>query len=77
MEELHLGGELTYSERSIKILDIAERVTRSKGARYSGVTTRRMKQPGNTKKSSEQIILNYSHALPESRGETLLRGVGL
>jgi hypothetical protein len=30
MEELDLGGDLIYSERSIKILDTAERVTRSK-----------------------------------------------
>jgi hypothetical protein len=30
MEELDLGGGLTYSERPIKFLDIAERVTRSK-----------------------------------------------
>jgi hypothetical protein len=30
MEELDLGGDLTYSERPIKILDMAEHVTRSK-----------------------------------------------
>jgi hypothetical protein len=30
MEYLDLGGDLTYSERPIKILDITERVTRSK-----------------------------------------------
>jgi hypothetical protein len=30
MEELDLRGDLTYSERPIKILDIIERVTRSK-----------------------------------------------
>jgi hypothetical protein len=30
MEYLNLGGDLTYSERPIKILDNAERVTRSK-----------------------------------------------
>jgi hypothetical protein len=30
MEELDLGGDLTYSERPIKILDMTERVTRSK-----------------------------------------------
>jgi hypothetical protein len=30
MEELDLGGDLTYTYRSIKILDTAERVTRSK-----------------------------------------------
>jgi hypothetical protein len=30
MEELDLGGDLTYSERPIKIFDTVERVTRSK-----------------------------------------------
>jgi hypothetical protein len=30
MEELVLGGDLTYNERPIKILDMVERVTRSK-----------------------------------------------
>jgi hypothetical protein len=30
MEYLDLGGDLTYSERPIRILDTAERVTRSK-----------------------------------------------
>jgi hypothetical protein len=29
MEELDLGGDLTYSERLVKILDMAERVTHS------------------------------------------------
>jgi hypothetical protein len=43
-------------------------------AKFNGVTTPRTKLPGNTKKSSGQIILNYSQALPKSRGEILLRG---
>jgi hypothetical protein len=30
MEELDLGGDLTYGERPVKILDTAERVTRNK-----------------------------------------------
>jgi hypothetical protein len=30
MEDLDLGGDLTYNERPIKILDTAERVTRNK-----------------------------------------------
>jgi hypothetical protein len=30
MDELDLGGDLTYSERPIKILDMAEHVTHSK-----------------------------------------------
>jgi hypothetical protein len=30
MEELDLGGDMTYSEGPIKILDMVERMTRSK-----------------------------------------------
>jgi hypothetical protein len=30
MEEVNPGGDLTYSERPVKIFDTAERVTRSK-----------------------------------------------
>jgi hypothetical protein len=30
MEELDLGGDLTYSETPVKILDTAERVARNK-----------------------------------------------
>jgi hypothetical protein len=30
MEELDLGGDLTYSERPVKILDTVERVARNK-----------------------------------------------
>jgi hypothetical protein len=56
MEELDLGGDLTNSERPIKILDTAERVTNNKVikmCKVSGVTIRKMKLPGSTKKSSE------------------------
>jgi hypothetical protein len=71
MEELDLGGVLTYSEKPIKILDTAERVTRNKVIKmcqFNGVTIPKMNLPGSTKKSSKQIILNYSWALLESRG---------
>jgi hypothetical protein len=37
MEELNLGGDLTYSERPIKILDTTERVTRNKVIRMCKV----------------------------------------
>jgi hypothetical protein len=30
MEELDLGGDLSYSEKLIKILDVAEQVTHNK-----------------------------------------------
>jgi hypothetical protein len=62
MEELDLGGELSYREKPVRILDTAERVTRNKVicARFSGVITLRMKQLGSTKKGSEQITPSYS-----------------
>jgi hypothetical protein len=63
MEELDLGGDPTYSEKLIKILDMAERVApvrSSRCAKFNGVTIFKMNVPGNMKKSSEQIILNYS-----------------
>jgi hypothetical protein len=69
MEELDLGGDLSYSERPVKILDTAEQVTRNKVIKMCKVQwshTWKTKQPGNTKKSSEQITPNYSQALPES-----------
>jgi hypothetical protein len=70
MEELDLGGDLTYSERPIKILDTVERVTRSKviNVKYSGVTTPRMEPRGNVRRSSEQITPSYFLVLPESQG---------
>jgi hypothetical protein len=77
MEELDLGSDLTYSERPVKILDTAERVTRNKVIKMCKVQWSHHTEdeiPGNMKKSSEQIILNYSQVLPESRGEILLRG---
>jgi hypothetical protein len=37
MEELDLGGDLTYSEMPIKILDTAERMTHSKVIRMCKV----------------------------------------
>jgi hypothetical protein len=75
MEELDLGGDLTYSERPVKILDMAERVTRNKVMKMCKVQWSHHIE--NMKKGSEQITLNYSQALPESQGEIPLRGVGL
>jgi hypothetical protein len=77
MEELDLGGDLTYSERPTKILDMAEHglVVRSlKCAKFSGVTIWTMKLPGSTKKNSEHIILSYSRALIGSRGRYPFKG---
>jgi hypothetical protein len=57
MEQLDLGGDLSYSEKPIRILDTAERVTHSKVIKMcmvSGVTTPKTKLPGSMKKNSEQ-----------------------
>jgi hypothetical protein len=77
MEYLDLGGDLTYSERPIRILDTADWVTHNKVircAKYSGVITRKMKQHGSMKKNSEQITLNYSRCFLNLVGEIPLRG---
>jgi hypothetical protein len=49
-------------------------VRSSRCAKFNGVTILKMKLPGSIKKSSEQIILNYSRALPESRGRDSSKG---
>jgi hypothetical protein len=51
MEELDRGGDLTYSEWPIMILDTAERVTRNKVIKMCKVQW--MKLFGSTKRSSE------------------------
>jgi hypothetical protein len=53
MEELNLGSDLTYSERPVKILDTAERVTRNKVIKMCKVQwchIPRTKLPGNMKR---------------------------
>jgi hypothetical protein len=73
MEELGLGGDLSYSEKPIKLLDTTERVTRNKDIKMCKVQWSHHTEdeaPRNTKKSSEQIILNLKGKIP-------LTGVGL
>jgi hypothetical protein len=73
MEELGLGGDLSYSEKPIKLLDTTERVTRNKDIKMCKVQWShhtKDEAPRNTKKSSEQIILNLKGKIP-------LTGVGL
>jgi hypothetical protein len=73
MEELGLGGDLSYSEKPIKLLDTTERVTHNKDIKMCKVQWSHHTEdeaPRNTKKSSEQIILNLKGKIP-------LTGVGL
>jgi hypothetical protein len=70
MEELDLGGDLTYSERPIKILDMEERTTHSKSIKMCKVQWSHHTEDEatwSTKKSSEQITQRYFQVLPESQ----------
>jgi hypothetical protein len=77
MEELNLGRDLTYSERPVKILDTAERVTLNKVIKMCKVQWSHHTEDEATWEHEEEIRAyypNYFQALPESQGEILLRG---
>jgi hypothetical protein len=77
MEYLDLGWDLTYKEGQSRSWTASSEwltVRQSRCPKYSGVTTQKMRQRGSMKKSLEQITLNYSQALPESRGRDSFKG---
>jgi hypothetical protein len=77
MEELDLGGDLTYSERPVKILDMTERVTRNKVIKMCKVQWSYHTEDEATWKHEEELradSLNYSQVLPESRGRDSFKG---
>jgi hypothetical protein len=79
MEELNLGSDLTYSERPVKILDTAERVTRNKVIKMYKVQWSHHTEDEDTWEHEEEIRAdypNYSQALPESRGRDSFKGGG-
>jgi hypothetical protein len=59
MEELNLGGDLTYSERPVKILDTAKRVTRSKVIRMCKVQLSHHTEDEATWEHEEELRSNY------------------
>jgi hypothetical protein len=71
MEELDLGGDLTYSERSIEILDTAERVTHNKVIKMCKVQWSHHTENEATWEDEEEIRPNFPELFPnafESRG---------
>jgi hypothetical protein len=69
MEELDLGGDLTYSERPVKILDTAKRVTRNKVIKMCKVQRSHHTEDEATWEHEEELRAdypNYSQALSES-----------
>jgi hypothetical protein len=72
MEELDLGGDLTYSERLIKISDTAERVTRNKIIKMCKVQWSHHTEDEATWEHEEELRVDYPKLFPsvsESRGQ--------
>jgi hypothetical protein len=72
MEKLDIGGDLTYSERSIKILDTAERVTHNKVTKMCKVRWSHYTEDEATWEQEEEIRTNCTSCLrarPNLEGE--------
>jgi hypothetical protein len=66
MEYLDLGGDLTYSERPIKILGIAERVTRSKVINMCKVQWSHHTEDEATWEHEEELRVDYPELFPNA-----------
>jgi hypothetical protein len=64
MEYLDVGGDLTYSERPIKILDTAERVTRSKVIKMCKVQWSHHTKDEATWEHEEELKADYPKLFP-------------
>jgi hypothetical protein len=81
MEYLDLGGDLTYSERPIKILHIVEQVTCSKIIKMCKVQWSHHTEDEAIWEHEEELRADYPQIIPKRFlnlvGEIPLRGVGL
>jgi hypothetical protein len=66
MEYLDLGGDLTYSERQIKIMDSAERVTHSKVIKMCKVQWSHHVEDEATWEHEEVLRADYSELFPSA-----------
>jgi hypothetical protein len=66
MEELDLGGDLTYSERPVKILDMAERVTRNKVIKMCKVQWSHHTEDEATWEHEEELREQYPELFPSA-----------
>jgi hypothetical protein len=66
MEELDLGGDLTYSERSVKILDTVERVTRNKVIKMCKVQWSHHTENEATWEHEEEFRADYPKLFPSA-----------
>jgi hypothetical protein len=66
MEELDLGGDLTYSERPIMILVMAERVTHSKVIKMCKVQWSHHTKDEATWEHEEELRADYPELFPSA-----------
>jgi hypothetical protein len=66
MEQLDLGGDLIYSERSIKILDTAERVTHSMVIKIYKVQCSHHTEDEATWEHEEELRADYPELFPSA-----------
>jgi hypothetical protein len=66
MEELDLGGDLTYSERPVKIFDTAERVTRNKVIKMCKVQWSHHTEDEATWEHEEELRADYPELFPSA-----------
>jgi hypothetical protein len=59
-----MGGDLTYSERPVNILDIAERVTRSKVIKMCKVQWSQNTEDEATWEHEEELRADYPELFP-------------
>jgi hypothetical protein len=66
MEELDLGGDLTYNERPVRILDTAERVTHSKVIKMCKVQWSHHTEDEATWEHEEELRADYPELFPSA-----------
>jgi hypothetical protein len=59
MEELDLGGDLSYSEKPVRILDTAEQITRNKVIKMCKVQWSLHTEDEATSEHEEELRANY------------------
>jgi hypothetical protein len=66
MEKLDLGGDFTYSERPIKILDTTERMTHSKVIKICKVQWSHHTEDEATWEHEEELRADYPEIFPSA-----------
>jgi hypothetical protein len=66
MEELDLGGDLTYNKKPIKILDTADRVTRNKVIKMCKVQWSHHTEDEATWEHKEELRADYPELFPST-----------